>query len=83
MFPPGTRCPHQPREPELSEGQWALLEPDVLLPVEEVWPVSLATLPVATAAVEMGRALGVALKAPSSAASSTDGAGLPGVNPTS
>jgi hypothetical protein len=24
----------------LSEGEWALLEPDVLLPVEDVWPVT-------------------------------------------
>ena len=83
MFPPGTRCPHQPREPELSEGQWALLEPDVLLPVEEVWPVFVATVPAADAIAEMGRALGVALKAPSSAASSTADSGLPGISPTS
>jgi len=24
----------------VSESQWAAIEPDVLLPVEEVWPVS-------------------------------------------
>ena len=24
----------------MSESQWAAIEPDVLLPVEEVWPIS-------------------------------------------
>jgi hypothetical protein len=49
-----------------------LLEPDVLLPVEEVWPVSLAAVPISDPVPEAGRALGIALSAPSSAASSTN-----------
>ena len=28
------------KEQKLSQDQWALAVPDVLLPVEEVWPVS-------------------------------------------
>ena len=26
----------------MSEGEWASKEPDVLLPVEEVWPVAMS-----------------------------------------
>jgi len=69
---------------ELLEGQWAVIEPDVLLPVEEVWPVSLAAMAsdallddaLVVSAPEAGRALGVAVEAASSAASSTHTSGL-------
>jgi hypothetical protein len=38
----------------LSEGQWSFLEPDILLPVEEVSPVSEAGVPAPDAVAEAG-----------------------------
>ncbi len=36
----GRDAPIERGEQELSDGQWAVIEPEVILPVEEVWPVS-------------------------------------------